>query len=460
MFALTRIYNTLAGPRAGRDKTIHDFVDASSSDSSDDTDTDEDEDGIAERDSSPHSLHSSKYSDGDLPNDSGIASDDISRIQGGSVTRLSLEESPSTPHCVDAPEPFPDIDPVVLAIDIDDFDDPPNLQGLEIDNVEIYLRRLRDDPVFGNREACAGNATSSTEDDPDDALVHVLDTSVDFTSACVSRSISSTMTPKDLEHKDVCQASPKQDSKVLEDASRSLVEDLNKLSNTMALDDPFGPRYQLPDEKMQDYVKRVSARVEATLAKHATRKGFNSPASSSSSIKSRDEDFDTSLELSFNDIHTCPSSPPTPFTPRTPLNHRNLSNLSPPPTTNEAKEQALQPATKEWSPPPMNGPPIFNLTKTRLTPPHSEVYKHIDLTPLPLFHTRSLNPTRRYIILEQDCLQCSLKNLPCDDFHPTCKRCQRAGDAPYCLRQRRLASWELKQLGLERVGRWAEEKGT
>lgn len=454
MFTLSRIYGTLTLQRAVRGKTIHDFKDASYSDSSDDTDTDDD-DG-AESEALAHSPRSSKHFNGSSRHDSSISFDEVSRPQGGSLTKLSPSKSTSISRTTpaEAPEPFPDIDPMVLAVGIHSFDDPPNLQGLEINNdVEIYLERLRDDPVFGTREACAGHVALSAGVDTDDALLHVLDTSVDFTSARVSRSSSSTMSLKNHERKQPSQSRPKQESMVLEDASPSHVGDSDNIPNSTALEDPFGPRYQLPDEKMEDYVKRVSTRIQATFAKHSGDGGIDTPVSSSASNKSRNEDFDTSEELSFNDTNTCPSSPPTPFTPQTPLSHRNLSKLETPPTTTETDKDKPQPAANtqlEWSPPPITGAPIFNLTKTRLTPPRSEVYKHIDFTPLALFHRRS--PIQRYIILEQDCLQCSLKNLPCDDYHPSCKRCQRSGDAPYCLRQRRLASWELKQLGLERVG--------
>ncbi|TLD23646.1 hypothetical protein E2P81_ATG08990 [Venturia nashicola] len=422
MFTLSKIYGTLTRQRLVKDRDVQEFVDASFNDSSDDTDTDDDggdndndggdsdndggdndndggdsdndggdndndggdndnhndndDDDAAESNPSPHSPHSFTRSGGNSRNDSGIPFEVPSRwCRGEAVTRLSLAKNPSSRHGMKATEPFPDIDPLVLAIGIHEFDDPPNLQGLEINNVEIYLGRLRDDPVFGYREACAGNVISSAGDDTDDASAQVLDTSVDFTSTCVSRSSSSTMSTmsvKDSRHKKVAQSGSKQESKVPKDTSHSPVKDSRKLSNSMTLDDTVGPRYQLPDKNMEDYMQRVSARVHAVLAKQDGEKRIDSPVSSSASSN---EDFDTSEELTFNDNDTCPSSPTTPFTPRTPLNHRNLSKLVTPPTISEIEEDEPQPAaakTLEWAPPPITGPPIFNLNKTRLTPPRSE----------------------------------------------------------------------------------------
>lgn len=454
MFALSRIYGTLTGQRAVRDRDTQDCEESHSSDSGDNTDTDDDDDGGGECGSPPHS-RSSKHFDGVSRHDSGIAFDDTPRSRAESATKLILKQCPSSDQ--DIGEPFPDIDPLVLAIGVHEFYDPPDLQGLKIDNVEIYIGRLRSDPVFGAKDACAGNAAApakDAQDDTEETLVQVLDTSVDFTSASVSRSSSSTMSLKNLKHKEVSLTSPEQESHALKDASPSPVKDSDKHSDSKALEDPFDPPYQLPNEKMEDYVKRVSARFQATLAKHGGEKEneIDTSPSSSASINSRNEDFDTSEEISFNDTDTCPSSPPTPFAPRTPLNYSNLSKLQTSTAISETDEDDQPQPTDglpEWTPPPITGPPIFNLATTKLTPPRSEVYKHIDFTPLTLFHRRS--STRRYVILEQDCLQCSLKNLPCDDYHPSCKRCQRSDDAPYCLRQRRLASWELRQLGLERV---------
>ncbi|QDS70176.1 hypothetical protein FKW77_006306 [Venturia effusa] len=424
MLALSRIYGTLTGRRAVKYKAVRDVKSSFSNDSEDGTDTDDCDGNIA----IPHSSRSSKYSKNEIRHDSGTA------------IRIS--------HAADAAEPFPDIDSQVLATDVFESADPPNLQGLDIDNVDIYLQRLLDDPVFGTRDACAGRGTSRAENDTGEVSVQVLDTSVDLTSASVSRSGSSTVFVNAVENKDASQTNAEKASNALEDASARPFEEPSEIQ------DPFGARHQLPDEKMEDYVKRVSAKCSATMAKYGRGTRIDTPVSSSASITSScDEEFDISGEFSFNEsTDTCPSSPPTPFAPRTPLNHRNLSKLeTPDTTTNETEEddpQSVEDPTT-WTPPPMTGPPIFNLTKTRMTPPRSEVYKHIDLTPLALFHRRS--STRRYVILEQDCLQCRLKNLPCDDYHPSCKRCQRSGDAPYCLRQRRLASWELRQLGLEKV---------
>lgn len=436
-----------------REKVIPDLVETCSSDSSGNIDTDhDDDDGECNKPTRLHLSRSSTHTGNNSTSDSGIAFDDTSQCRSESVTQLRLKSSLSGDHNLEAPEPFPEVDPLVLAIDLMEPDDPPNIEGLKIGEVEVYLERLRDDPVFGSH---ARGPILPVQIHKKDAIYQALDTHVDFSSVSVSQS-SSSLSLKDLGGDETPYLCPEKEPQALQLISHATAEIPIKLPDPR--EDPYGPRYQLADETLANYVKRVTARFQATLAKHERPNRHKTLDSSSSSINSHEDDFSTSQELSFNDTDTCPSSPPTPYAPhRTPLNKRNLAKLEGQDIIDVSNEDGrikdVKPEEPDsasgWSPPSMIGEAVFDISETRMTPPRKQVYKHIDFCPLELFHNRGIG--RRYVILEQDCLQCVLKNMKCDDFHPCCKRCIRSGDAPHCIRQRRLASWELEQLGLEDV---------
>ncbi|KAF2434879.1 hypothetical protein EJ08DRAFT_657088 [Tothia fuscella] len=83
--------------------------------------------------------------------------------------------------------------------------------------------------------------------------------------------------------------------------------------------------------------------------------------------------------------------------------------------------------------------PVFDFCQT--TPPRKEIYKHIDFSN-PLY-------VRKYnlLMLQRPCLQCVIKNLPCDQGLPGCSRCIRAGQEHMCLVQRDLGIDEKARLG-------------
>ncbi|CAE7008143.1 hypothetical protein PTNB73_00154 [Pyrenophora teres f. teres] len=51
-------------------------------------------------------------------------------------------------------------------------------------------------------------------------------------------------------------------------------------------------------------------------------------------------------------------------------------------------------------------------------------------------------PNTPRIVWLTSCLQCTLANLPCSRTHPTCSRCQRAGNPDLCLLHRRSFAFE------------------
>jgi hypothetical protein len=436
MFTLSKICAVLTGHRTVTEKTFQDFIVTGSSKPEHDIDTEDDDATEFERATRLHSLSSYTDSTDNVSRaDSSICLKRSPRSRGELVTGSTFGERPALESNDGDPAPFPKMDPFVLATGSLHADDPPNIQGLPLATVHDILEKLREDSLSGTLETCADESSSLELLEEDEEFSDGLDTSVDFTS--VSRSSSSASLECVGQH-GLSQSSSEEHAEAVQTGLQTPRKGPDEPSEL--LEDPYGPRYQLPGEDISDYAKRASARWGATLARTDPKNRVRAYSSCSSNSSSED-DFSNSEDDSKDNSPSCPSSPSTP------LNHHNLSKLQNLDVPSESVSHALD-TSSEWTPPPMTGPPIFNLSKTRLTPPRKEVYKHIDFCPLDLFHDKGRG---RLVLLEQDCLQCILKNMKCDRFHPCCTRCVRAGNAPYCLQQRLLPPWELKQLGLDEI---------
>jgi hypothetical protein len=445
MFSFSRIYATVAGRSKAIERSFQDFVERTPTQAENDTQscTAIEDATNSERGSRSHSLSSGDEStDEGSRADSGICLDYSPQLDGEPVIELICDGIPPLEEPKRETEAFPALDPLLLAKDSLEAEDLCIASHPDSAISHDHGSEARNDNLPNN------SSESSADEEPS------RDSAAEITA------VSEVVKPE---------------STAINSASISKISVFSERFEERQPSQPPSPEHQDVSQPRELEIRNGSpcqtsadlhsqAGLETAAAKlddssediNFSSLNQTTPSKTSQTTLNEDPEEISSVSLATT------SAPPSP-------------KLGPNPTPGEIQKwmdfklarakkwaaEALEASDgiahdppdapndpNVFTPPPHTGHRIFNLSKTLHAPSRKQVYRYVDFQPTHYFFGSG---QYRNVQRRRPCLQCVLKDIQCDQRIPSCTRCVRSGSSSHCLIQRRLASWEIRRLGLQEI---------